>query len=63
VRADRSDLRAMTPALAAGIPVAALVSCVTTARVRRGSAPVLAATLYRLALAVLVAARESEESA
>jgi undecaprenyl-diphosphatase len=63
IRADPAHLRRMAPALAAGVPAAALVSGACTALARGRSAPVLAATLYRLALAGLIAARGSEESA
>lgn len=64
VRADRSHLRAMAPALGAGVPVAAVVAFISTRAARRRPTPVLAATLYRLVLAVLIAARPGgEESA
>jgi undecaprenyl-diphosphatase len=62
LRADRTDLRALGGPLAAGIPAAAATAAMSTrGQARRAAVPVTAAALYRLGLAVVVAARHVKE--
>lgn len=62
LRGDPLAVRRSAPALAAGVPVAAAVAAVAARRPPRTAMPVTSATLYRLALAMLVAARRQKES-
>lgn len=62
LRSDSAALRGSTPALVAGVPVAAIAAAAATRRATRAAPPVTSATLYRLALAVLVATRRQKES-
>lgn len=62
LRADRAALRTMAPALAVGLPVAALTAArCTEGERRRGAVPVRAAALYRLGLAAVVVVRHLRE--
>lgn len=59
LRADRRTLLSLTPALAVGVPCAALTAAVGTAAVQRhGRAPVTASALYRLGVAAAVVVRQ-----
>ena len=63
LRADRTALRTMRPALIAGLPVAALTAAMCTkGERRRGAVPVRAVALYRFGLAGVVAARHRRGS-
>lgn len=63
-RADRAALRATAPALAAGVPAAALAAAVTaTSRRAHPGRPLTGAAVYRLALAAAVAVRLSRKGA
>lgn len=57
-RADRQDLRELSPGLAAGAVTAAVAAALTTRRLTaRPGRPLAAAALYRLGLAAVVAVR------
>ena len=63
-RSDRDALRAVGPALATGVPAAALASAATATRRRaRPGRPLAGAAVYRLALAAAVAVRLARKGA
>lgn len=63
LRSERPELRRVAPALATAVPVAAVVAAAVTRDRMRVTAPVTTVTLYRLALAALVAVRREKENA